>query len=215
MYKVLVVDDDHEIQQNIAEILSCAGFDVAVANQAEEGLDLLAQGSFHVVLLDLMMPGIGGMDALPLIKRRFPNVKIIMITAFATVENAVEAMRKGADDYISKPFRANELIMTIRKTIEQIKFAECKGMLDIDATFNSLSNTIRREIIFLIAREGKMRFMDIARNLEIDDHTKVNFHLKVLKESNLIEQEAKYYILTKQGKKVAECVNLVMKNLTH
>lgn len=215
MYRLLVVDDDIELQQNLAEVLVSAGFDVEVAQRAEEAIELLERADFHLVLLDLIMPGMGGMDALPVIKKRFPKVRIIMITAFATVDNAVEAMRKGADDYIAKPFRVNDLLVAIKKCIEQIKFRECRAVLDIDATFNCMANTIRREILFLVGQEGKIRFMDIARTLEIEDHTKVNFHLKVLKDSNLIEQDGrKFYLLTPEGKKVSECLSMVMKNLS-
>ncbi|MBW2689741.1 MAG: helix-turn-helix transcriptional regulator, partial [Deltaproteobacteria bacterium] len=74
--------------------------------------------------------------------------------------------------------------------------------------------SIRREILLLINREGKLRFMDIPRKLEIEDHTKVNFHLKVLKEANLIKQdEMKRYLLSPAGRKVIDCLQLVAKGL--
>ena len=138
-----------------------------------------------------------------------------MVTAFSTVDNAVEAMRKGADDYITKPFKINDLRMTVRKCLEQAKFKSCKMLLDMDDTFSSLANSTRREILLLINSEGKIRFMDICRSLEIEDHTKVNFHLKVLKESSLVQQdERKSYTLSEAGSKVIDCLNTVVKGLT-
>ena len=214
MHKILVVDDDQDMQENIVEILESANFDVCAAGNGREALELARETVFDLVLLDLIMPDMGGMEALPSIKRQCPNIKIIMITAFSTIDNAVEAMRKGADDYITKPFKINELLMAVKKCLEEAKFLDCKAVLGMDDTFNSLANSIRREILLLIHREGKLRFMDIPRKLEIEDHTKVNFHLKVLKESNLIKQdERKFYILSRAGKKVIDCLHIVTKGL--
>ena len=131
-----------------------------------------------------------------------------------TIDNAVEAMRKGADDYITKPFKINELIVAVKKCLEEAKFMDCKAVLGMDDTFNSLANSIRREILVLVNREGKLKFMDICRKLEIEDHTKVNFHLKVLKESNLIKQdERKHYLLSRSGKKAMDCLHVVKSSI--
>jgi len=210
MYNILVVDDDKDMQGNIVEILEGADFTVDTADNGEEAVRLAAETMFDLVLLDLIMPGMGGMEALPMIKRECPNTKVIMITAFSTIDNAVEAMRKGADDYITKPFKINELMMAVKKCLEEAKFMDCKAVLAMDDTFNSLANSIRREILILVNRGGKLKFMDICRKLGIEDHTKVNFHLRVLKESNLIKQdERKYYLLSRSGKKAIDCLQVV------
>ncbi|MDT8420173.1 MAG: response regulator [Desulfuromonadales bacterium] len=215
MHKILVVDDDRDMRDNIVEILTDSEFEIAAAEDGEDALRQLKGQSFDLVLLDLLMPGLSGMDVLSMIKRESPSTQVIMVTAFSTVDNAVEAMRKGADDYITKPFKINELRMTVRKCLEQARFKSCKMLLDMDDTFSSLANSIRREILLLIDREGKIRFMDICRRLEIEDHTKVNFHLKVLKEASLVQQdERKYYALSGGGRTVIDCLNTVVKGLT-
>ncbi|PLX91016.1 MAG: hypothetical protein C0619_08380 [Desulfuromonas sp.] len=215
MFKILVVDDDKDMRDNIVEILTQSDFEIAVAEDGEDALEQVKDVSFDLVLLDLLMPGISGMDVLPMIKRESPSTQVIMVTAFSTIDNAVEAMRKGADDYITKPFKINELRMTVRKCLEQAKFKSCKMLLDMDDTFSSLANSIRREILLLIDREGKIRFMDICRSLEIEDHTKVNFHLKVLKEASLVRQdERKFYALSEAGRTVIDCLSTVVKGLT-
>lgn len=215
MYKILVVDDDKDMRENIVEILSVDDFEVSAAESGEEALEQVKGSSFDLVLLDLLMPGISGMEVLPLLKRESPSTQVIMVTAFSTIDNAVEAMRKGADDYITKPFKIDELRMTVKKCQEQAKFKSCKMLLDMDDTFSSLANSIRREILLLISGEGKIRFMDICRSLEIEDHTKVNFHLKVLKEAKLVQQdERKCYTLSDAGDKVIDCLNTVVKGLT-
>ena len=210
MNKILVVDDDRDMQGNIVEILEKADFQVFSADNGEEAVKATKEDNFDLVLLDLIMPGMGGMEALPIIKRECPGTKVIMITAFSTIDNAVEAMRKGADDYITKPFKINELMMAVKKTLEEAKFQECKAVMGMDETFNSLANSIRREVLLLIHSEGKVKFMDICRKLEIEDHTKVNFHLKVLKDANLLKQdERKCYLLSKAGRKAIDCLQLI------
>jgi DNA-binding response OmpR family regulator len=215
MFKILIVDDEQDMRENIAEILTAADFEIDTVENGEAALEQLKVNSYDMVLLDLLMPGISGMEVLPLVKRENPATQVIMVTAFSTIDNAVEAMRKGADDYITKPFKINELRMTVRKCLEQAKFKRCKMLLDMDDTFSSLANSIRREILLLINREGKIRFMDICRSLEIEDHTKVNFHLKVLKEAGLVKQEErKLYTLSEGGSKVIDCLSTVVKSLT-
>jgi len=212
---ILVVDDDLELRENMCEILSEAGFAVTPAASGEEALDCLERHPFDVVLLDLIMPGLGGKEVLPLIKRQSPRARVILITAFATVENAVSAMRAGADDYLTKPFKVDELLTAVRRCLEEARLQKCYSLIDVEDTFNCLANVMRREILLLLTREGRLRFMDIARKLEVEDHTKVNFHLKVLREARFIEQDArKFYVLSKEGRKVLDCMQVVVKNLS-
>jgi predicted transcriptional regulator len=83
----------------------------------------------------------------------------------------------------------------------------------MDSTFSCLSNTIRRDILKLIDREQRLRFMDIARHLGIEDHTKMNFHLKLLRNADLVGQdENKYYILTPQGERIMACLSKLTKD---
>jgi DNA-binding NtrC family response regulator len=215
MVRILIVDDDRDMQENIAEILGAEGFSVDVANDGEEALELLGENEFDLVLLDLIMPGLGGMDLLPSVKRLNPRAQVIMITAFSTVENAVKAMQRGASDYIAKPFKIDELLVAVKKCLEEARFQSCKAILDMDDTFGSLSHAIRRQILLLLKQTGKARFMEITRKLDIEDHTKMNFHLKVLKDAGLIKQNThKLYVLTTEGEKVIECLNAVVKGLS-
>lgn len=212
--KILVVDDDQELRENIGEILVDAGFAVTVAKNGEEALALMEHHPFDVVLLDLIMPTMDGREALPLIKRRRPQVKVIMMTAFATIESAVSLMRKGADDYLTKPFKIDELVTSVRRVLEEARMQACREVIDAEETFSCLANMMRREILVHLSREGRLRFMDLTRKLGVEDHTKVNFHLKILREAGFIEQDAKkFYQLSQEGRRIVTCMQTVISNL--
>jgi len=216
MSEILVVDDDRELRDNLREVLSAEGFDVVVAGNGDEALEMVKTRAFDLVLLDLVMPGLSGLETLLLLRRQQPQLKVVMVTAFSTIENAVEAMRRGADDYLTKPFKISDLLMTVKRVLEEARFKECNALLNMDGTFNSLANAIRRQILLVLKSKGRRRFMEVTRDLGIDDHTKVNFHLKVLKEEGLISQDdQKYYSLSPKGVKVTQCMNIVIDNMAH
>jgi PAS domain S-box-containing protein len=120
---VLVIDDERDIRDACERLLSRMGCKVSKAGDGQTGLELLAAESPWVVLLDLKMPGIGGMAVLPEIRRRCPEALVIIITGYATVETAIEAMKKGAYDFIPKPFKPDELRITVGRAIERIRLA--------------------------------------------------------------------------------------------
>lgn len=212
MYKILVVDDDQDLRENLLEALSRAGFLLDSAENGQVAIDKLAASDFDLVLLDSIMPGMDGMELLPIIKRQHAKTKVIMLTAFSTVDSAVEAMRKGADDYIAKPFKISDLLVAIRRILEEAKFLACGELLSMDEMFKCLANVIRRKMLILVQEQGPLRFMDIVRMLDIDDHTKANFHLKILKDAKLFEQNGKkQYLLSEKGKKIVSCFETLSK----
>jgi DNA-binding response OmpR family regulator len=211
----MVIDDDQDLRESIVEILEEYGYAVTSCATAEAALQAMKDDAPCLVLVDNMMPGMGGMALLPLIKRDFPATRIIMITAFSTVDNAVAAMRSGADDYLAKPFKRDELLVAVRRVLEELKFAQQESEPGMDEALACLSNPIRRQILVTLSTKGEMRFMDITRTLGIPDHTKVNFHLKNLKTNNLISQNReKCYRLTSQGEKIIDCLQLLSKRIS-
>ena len=213
--KILVIDDDQDLRESIVEILEGNNFLATGCENAEAALQAIAVEAPRLVIVDNMMPGMGGMAFIPLVKKDFPAIKIIMITAFSTVDNAVAAMKSGADDYLAKPFRRDELLMAVRRTLEELKFVEQLVDPGMDEALVCLSNQIRRQILTVLAVKKEMRFMDITRHLEISDHTKVNFHLKNLKSNNLVAQDrGKIYFLTPQGVKMVDCLSLLTQRIS-
>ncbi len=204
MSRILIIDDDPEYRGFLKEILQEADFDeIAEAGSGDEALQTLNDARFEVILLDLIMPGMDGMETLREIRRNDERSKIVMITAFASVENAVDAIKAGANDYIAKPFKVHELVTLIRRLLEETKFEERIKINNFDQALGALANPLRRDIVALLGEQGPTRLMRIAQNLAITDHTKVVFHLKSLKESGIVEQKVgKAYALTQAGKRL-------------
>ncbi len=212
--KILIVDDDDELRSNLSVALEDIGYDTDTAHSGADALTKVEADDFDVVLLDLMMPEMSGMEALGELRKITPRTKIIMLTAFASVDTAVEAMKKGASEYIAKPFSIQNLNITLKKTLEEARFSMDVKQLGLDDTLGSLSNYIRRDILKLLDLFKGMRLMELTRALEIEDHTKVVFHLKILKESKIITREDRTYVLTKEGGEVLSALRLLENHLT-
>jgi DNA-binding NtrC family response regulator len=106
---VLVVDDEVAVNNNIRKILAKKGYHVDQATGKDEALDKIDRSAFKLVLLDLKMPGVSGLELLQAIREKQPEAKVIIITGYASIETAVEAARMGAVDYLPKPFTPNEV----------------------------------------------------------------------------------------------------------
>jgi len=125
---VLVVDDEKNIRLTFSETMTQMGFDTRTASNGEEALTKMQGAEFDLVLLDLRMPGMDGIEVLRRIRERYPKVRVIMITAHGTVESAVEAMKLGAVDFIQKPCTPDEIRELVGKVMEREAIDESKVM---------------------------------------------------------------------------------------
>ena len=116
--RVLLIDDDESFRRVAGHNLTRMGFDVRSAQDGESGLRVFADGVFDVVVTDVQMPGMSGMEVLREVKRLDRTVPVLMITAYGTIQNAIEAMRAGASDYITKPFNREELRLKIEGALK-------------------------------------------------------------------------------------------------
>jgi DNA-binding NtrC family response regulator len=121
---ILVIDDEGGIRESLEVLLSLEGYSVKTAPDGEQGLRMLEMESFDLVLLDLALPGQSGIDLLPQIKERQPETPVIMITAYGTVENVVEAIRAGAENFVQKPWDNEKLLADIRSAVARYKAEE-------------------------------------------------------------------------------------------
>ncbi len=118
METLLIVDDEKNYLLVLEDLLSEAGYQVYTADSGSKGLEMALASDLDVIITDMKMPGMDGMTLLERVHAEKPDLPVIMMTAFGSVEKAVEAMRKGAFDYILKPFKNEELKLTIRKALE-------------------------------------------------------------------------------------------------
>jgi DNA-binding NtrC family response regulator len=117
--RVLVIDDEMIVCESCKRILEEEGYEVETALSGKEAFDKMKASPFDIVITDLKMPGIDGMEILKTFRKEYPDAIIIMITGFSTVETAVEAMKLGAFDYIPKPFTPDEVSIVVKKAIEK------------------------------------------------------------------------------------------------
>jgi len=138
--QILVVDDDETMRDSCSQILSKTQCHVKVAETGNKALEFMKKEYFDIVLLDLKMPGLSGMEVLKSIKQDNPETIVIVITGYATVDSAVEAMKSGAYDFLPKPFAPEELRVIVRRAIEKRKLTlenlflqeELKKTLELD-----------------------------------------------------------------------------------
>ncbi|HEX5719990.1 MAG TPA: sigma-54 dependent transcriptional regulator, partial [Thermoanaerobaculia bacterium] len=120
---VLIIDDEEVLQDVLTALLRKEGHVTHSAFSGEEGLEVLDREDIDLVLLDLMLPGMHGMQVLKEMRRRHADVVVVVITAFSSIESAIDAMREGAFHYIAKPFKNEEVLLTLRKGLEQRRLA--------------------------------------------------------------------------------------------
>ena len=119
MPKILIVEDEHQLARFIQLELEHEDYETAVAGDGREGLELAESGKFDLVLLDIMLPGLNGLEVLRRLRKAENNVPVIMLTARDSVMDKVSGLDMGADDYITKPFAIEELLARIRVTLRQ------------------------------------------------------------------------------------------------
>ena len=117
--RVLVVDDERGIREGCRRILASEGYVVEVASSGREGLDMVKAHTYDLLLVDLMMPVMGGLEMMEQVRDYDPEIVMIVVTGFATIETAVEAMKHGAYDYVPKPFAPDQLVAVVNRGLEK------------------------------------------------------------------------------------------------
>lgn len=124
MKTILIVDDEANIRESLAGVLSDEGFRVITAESAEDGLESIAEETPDLMLLDIWLPGMDGVDALKIIKERKEDLPVIMISGHGTVETAVKATKFGAYDFLEKPLSLDKVVLTVEHALEQQRLAD-------------------------------------------------------------------------------------------
>lgn len=181
---ILIVDDDPVIRKMLEKRLEKAGYEVLIAEDGYQAEKLLPLHHIDVVLTDLMMPGtIGGIEVLEIAKNLNPSIEVILITAHSSIDTAVEAMKKGAADYLEKPINFDELFLRLEK-IANVQ-SLLRNAMDIsqamDTTESVASETIQNLEIRTAELQGRIRAVEnILRDEQTHPHDRINRALELL-----------------------------------
>jgi len=158
---VLVIDDEEAIRDSCRQVLTKSGFDCHTAIDGIEGLHVAHQVEPDVILLDLMMPGIDGLSVLKQVLETHPNTVCIVITGYATIESAVDAMKRGAFDFLPKPFTPEELRLIVSRGIEQRK------LLQETAELRAEKERMKQYFITIVAHELRSPLLLVKQYLDL------------------------------------------------
>lgn len=162
---ILIIDDEESIRDSCSQVLKKEGYSVRAAEDGEKGLRAFKKEFFHLVFLDLKLPGIDGIEVLNNIKEENPETPIIIITGYASIESAVESMRRGAFDYLAKPFSPTELRIVANKALESRKnyFENISLRKELEE---------KSEFDMIIGKSKAMQaVMDVVRRISSSDST--------------------------------------------
>src|SRR3989339_616115 len=200
--KILVVDDEIEILRFIEKAFQKNNYFVKVTNEPLEAENILKKNNFDIVLLDLKMPGMDGMELLEIIKKNYSKVEVIIMTANATLETALECLRKGAIEYLIKPFEIAELFATIEKAIRVIELkAQLVSMKELEKLKDEFMSTVSHELRTpLTAISGAIEIL--YEREKVEDEKRGGFRRQIDKDMHKLLS-----IIGRQTKKMKELVN--------
>ena len=140
--KVLIVDDEPDTLEIIRKLLQFEGFEVLTASSGEEGIKRVTEEQPEVVLMDINLPGINGNEALRRLKEIHPFPSVVMLTAYATVDNAIQALKVGASDFVKKPFENDHLIHIVHRSLEKYRTLREKERLEEEVQRLSITDDL-------------------------------------------------------------------------
>jgi len=177
-FRVLIADDDESVRDVVADVVAREGYTVDTAEDGSEALSKILHGGFHLIITDLKMPGASGLEILKQTLSLDPDASVVIITAYATLHSALEAVKEGAYDYVTKPFRLDEMLVTVgnafkrAQLIEQNRFllGKLRGGVQDGDTLTRLERLAKlRELGVLDEaefRELKARILEASRSGE-------------------------------------------------
>ncbi|MBN1652214.1 MAG: response regulator [Deltaproteobacteria bacterium] len=183
--RILVVDDEEAIREILADFLSLEGFYISTAKDGKDALEELSRSHYDIVLSDLKMPNMGGIELLETISHQSPRVVTVIMTGFGTVETAIDAMKRGAYDYIMKPFKMEEVVHVVQRglekrklEVENLRLKEAVSLYEVseaiaanlsrDEVLKTVTDAAIREIgadlVVVILRDQDGRYAERARS---------------------------------------------------
>jgi signal transduction histidine kinase len=186
--RVLVVDDEKVVRDGCHRVLSGKGYEVATAENGQQALDLLAANSVDLILLDLKMPVMSGEEVLEITRTDYKEIPVIIITGHGTVDTAVECMKKGAYDFITKPFQIDEFLLTVTRAAEKRKLEQKAKQFEEENIQKLYDLNLEKSRLKTIINRMANGVMVTNRNLEIVLHNPA--FMRLLEISKEIENPA-------------------------
>jgi two-component system cell cycle response regulator len=194
---ILLVDDDPSILEILTDLMAIFGHDYVTARDGDEAIEKLKHNSFHIVLTDMMMPNMDGMELLKHINANYPSIKVIVVTGYDRTFTYTDVIRAGASDFVSKPFNTDELEAKINRIVREIKLLSQLELLSISDGLTGLYNR----------RYFDTKIFEEARRAHRQSH---NLFLAVIDVDNLKEMNDKYGHLA--GDKLLKSVGDIIKH---
>ena len=216
MATILIVDDEPLVCDSLKGLLGGQDYEIHTANSGKEAIEYLSKVAFDLVLLDIVMPGIDGFEVMDLIARESPDTLVIIITGYTSTESAVEALRRGAYYYISKPVAREEFLVTIKNALEKKRLRDEKKIAEETLKENSekiklfaysISHDLRSPAIGIY---GLTKLLH-KKNKDILDEKGKNYCNQIMKAAEQIVafvEKINDYISTKEATLIIEKVNL-------
>ncbi len=240
MGTILVVDDEKVIREGLKRLLSMEGYQVLTAENGQKALEVLSCEEVNIVLCDLKMPVMGALEVLAEVNNRFPCLPLVVITGHGTVDNAVECMRQGAYDFVTKPFSADHLLLIVKRAIEKenlerrtrlLQEEQARNLYDLSVEQSRLRTIINcmaegvlvtnRDLEVVLYNPGLMRLLDLSQAPDqptaleeyIPDDNLIQ-GLKTLLDKSLVEAELISQELVK-GKTYLRCLSAPIHNVNN
>ena len=168
--RILIVDDEERLRVTCGRLLTKRGYDVVLAENGRQALDILAMDTLDIILLDLKMPGMSGDEVLEITGAKYPDIPVIIITGHGTVDNAVECMKKGAYDFVTKPFQLDQFILTVNRAVQKREL-ELKARRHAEENMRNLYDlNLEKSRLKTIINRMANGVMVTNRNLEVVLH---------------------------------------------
>lgn len=203
--KILVVDDEKTVCDSIKKILSRKGYEVDNTLNADDAVQKMKENSYDLVITDLMMPKISGMELLQIVKEHYPELEVVVVTGYASIDTAVEATKLGAADYLPKPFTPQELTEITRKALERrSKERENKSKTKDTADKDEVSDIIDVDMPFSESEVAQSTSKEFVENLTHSDIPQTKKAVKKTAYCELGHRECRRLVL--EGRECAgEC----------
>lgn len=169
MERILVVEDDSFFREVFSDLLREEGYEVDIASSGADAMEMLARQEYVVVVTDLVMPDVSGLDLLSRIKQRDPSIEVIMVTGHGNLETAIFALKNGARDYLVKPINPDELKHTVALCLEQRRLLdeneELRALLNLFQTSQSIANCLDPERIHVLVLDALAKEVGLSRGI--------------------------------------------------